>query len=176
MQDDNEPPVESSPTHSTESAPDREALYLRLIGLSTVRHSQLEHVIRLLISRLTSINSSTGESLMQRQSTTQLLGTLKRVTPKSSPLREDILDFVKEGKAVNQRRNDVVHALWAFDQLGRGTRIHKMQTAPPADLEQLAELELKELKELNREFERLTTNAFELFDREDKSSTGADES
>jgi hypothetical protein len=165
MQDHNEPPIESSPTHSTESAPVRESFYLHLIGLSTVSHSQLDYAIRLLISRLASIKSSTGETLMQRQSTTQLLGTLKRVTPKTSPLREGILDFSKRVKAANQRRNDVVHALWAFDHLGRGSRLHKVHAImPTADLEQLPHDELRELKELNREFERLTENAFELCD------------
>ena len=102
---------------------------------------------------------------MQRQSTKQLLSILKRLIDKQvSPLRESLLDFRKRVYEVNERRNDVVHALWTFDHLGRGSRAHRLRTVPPAELEELPDQELKELLKLNHDFGRLIGHAFGLLD------------
>ena len=170
MQDDESATAaEASPIRSTESANSREGFYLRLIGLSAVRHSSLDHAIRLLISKLASMKSSVGETVMKHQSTERLLGVLKSLTeapvPADSPLQKPLHDFIKDARKTNKHRNDMIHGLWVFDHLGGGQRAKKMRTTPPADLEQLPDKELDELKQLNRDLDGLIEEVFRLLHR-----------
>ena len=118
MQDDESAAAEASPIRSTESADSREGFYLRLIGLSAVRHSSLDHAMRLLISKLASMKSVIGETVMKHQSTVRLLGVLKSLTetqvPADSPLQKPLRDFIRDAHKTNKHRNDVVHGLWVF--------------------------------------------------------------
>ena len=142
--------------------------YLKLVGLAAVHHSHLDYCIRKVIYRLAEVQSVVGEKITHYQTTKALLGTLKRLVDARVPnpsLKKAFLVFITDARRANDLRNDVVHGLWASDELGRGIRIGKMRTISPLNLEQLPDMELSDLKKLIRHFERLIDESMRLLDQ-----------
>ena len=119
---------------------------LRAIGWVTLLYNDLKHNINFLAWRLINPDINIGRAVLGKSNFDRMLSQIKRlsreVARKDQQLGDTIEQWAERARKVKERRNNVVHAQWLFDNPSGD--VVAFSNAPqevdlsPAALEQLA--------------------------------------
>ena len=136
---------------------------LRAFGEVTLRHEHLVHILKMTIKSLTNLTPEEALDATEFNGAGMLRGRIKKLAHKKLGDGEPYLKLcamLTRAKRLSERRNELVHGLWAEDiDDGPGLMHVHGQLEPLPTVAQLEELS-EQLKALTKEFNEARLEGF----------------
>ena len=128
---------------------------LEVLGKITVRHGHLDYVLRMVIKTLTETSVRDALDATKRENSSMLRDRIRRLAKArlgDGPALVQLQALLERAKRATERRNDLIHKLWAKGVGGDGGHVirdddHSWTPVPTVEALQALELEIKGVQE-----------------------------